>query len=135
MKAGRTRLHRIAPPSARMEAVDHDLRAAGEEHAHERVADRVDVERGQHLHQPLFAAAERDQAALRLVPLAPAVEVTIGEHAAFRLARRAGGIEERALGLLAAPSGGLAAWARQLFSLRGSDAQARALCGSREPRT
>ena len=60
MKAGRTRLHRIAPPSARMEAVDHDLRAAGEEHAHERVADRVDVERGQHLHQPLFAAETVD---------------------------------------------------------------------------
>src|SRR3954452_21561691 len=109
MEAGRVRLDGVAPPGTGMEAVEHDLRAAGEHYAHERIADRVDVKGRQRLHQPLFSAAQRDQAALGLVPLAPAEEVTIREHAALRLSGGARRIEEGALGILAAIAGCLAA--------------------------
>ena len=87
------------PPRARMEAVELDDAAAGEDRRHRRERERVHVAERQRRDEAVDVGNDLGQVVQAEVPLAGAQEVAVGEAAAFRPAGRARGVEQRALGV------------------------------------
>ena len=88
-----------------MEAVERHHRAALQDHAERRAAERVHVEHRQRREHRFGAVPHRGFAALRDVPVGDAQEIVVREHAAFRLRRRAGREQQRARIVALARSG------------------------------
>ena len=93
------------PPGARMEAVELDDDAAGEDRGHRRERERVHVVERQRRDEALDVGPHRRQIAEAEVPLAGAQEIAVGEAAALGLAGGPRGVEQGAFGAAADRSG------------------------------
>ena len=108
------------PPGVRMEAVELDDAAAGEDRRHRRERERVHVAERQRRDEAVDVGHDLGQLVQAEVPLAGAQEVAVGEAAALRPAGRARGVEQRALGAAA-----------DRLARRGAPASAPPGCGRR----